>query len=111
MLIKIRIAVKISSNLSLPIEDAQAAALIKANLQKIYISCDGASDSTYPTYHIDGDFNRVISNMKLLLKKKKQLGNNYTELIWLFHVFSHNEHEIETAKTDSKRDRHKVVHK
>ena len=99
---KHRIAVKISTNLSFPIEDAQAEALINANLQKIYISCDGASNSTYPKYHIDGDFNRVMSNMKLLLKKKRQLRNNYTEIIWLFHVFSHNEHEINTAKLMAK---------
>ncbi|MDP7530116.1 MAG: radical SAM protein [Candidatus Scalindua sp.] len=97
-----RIAVKISTNLSFPIEDAQAEALINANLQKIYISCDGASNSTYPKYHIDGDFNRVMSNMKLLLKKKRQLRNNYTGIIWLFHVFSHNEHEINTAKLMAK---------
>ena len=97
-----KIAVKISTNLSLPIENDQAEALINANLQKIYISCDGASGSTYPIYHIEGDFNRVISNMKLLLKKKKQLRNNYTEIIWLFHVFSHNEHEIDTAKAMAK---------
>src|SRR3972149_2722242 len=97
-----KIAVKISTNLSFPIEDAQAEALINTNLQKIYISCDGASNSTYPKYHIGGNFNRVISNMKILLKKKRQLGNNYTELIWLFHVFSHNEHEIDTAKAMAK---------
>ncbi|HJO47785.1 MAG TPA: radical SAM protein, partial [Candidatus Scalindua sp.] len=99
---KHRIAVKISTNLSFPIEDAQAEALINANLQKIYISCDGASNSTYPKYHIDGDFNRVMSNMNLLLKKKRQLRNNYTGIIWLFHVFSHNEHEINTAKLMAK---------
>ena len=97
-----RIAVKISTNLSFPIEDAQAEAIINANLQKIYISCDGASNSTYPKYHIDGNFNRVMSNMKLLLKKKRQLRNNYTGIIWLFHVFSHNEHEINTAKLMAK---------
>ncbi len=97
-----KIAVKISTNLSLPIDDAQAETIIKANLQKIYISCDGASSSTYPIYHIEGDFDRVMSNMKLLLRKKRELKNRYTELIWLFHVFSHNEHEIETAKEIAK---------
>jgi radical SAM protein with 4Fe4S-binding SPASM domain len=97
-----KIAVKISTNLSLPIEDTQAEALIKANLQKIYVSCDGASNSTYSTYHIDGDYGKVISNMRLLLEKKKQLKNHYTEIVWLFHVFRHNEHEINTAKLMAK---------
>jgi radical SAM protein with 4Fe4S-binding SPASM domain len=97
-----KIAVKISTNLSLPIEDTQAEALIKANLQKIYVSCDGASNSTYSVYHIDGDYGKVISNMRLLLEKKKQLKNHYTEIVWLFHVFSHNEHEIEKARAMAK---------
>ncbi len=97
-----KIAVKISTNLSLPITDDQAKIIINANLQKIYISCDGASSDTYPVYHVDGDFDRVMSNMRLLLRKKRELKNNYTELIWLFHVFSHNEHEIEAVKSIAK---------
>ena len=96
------IMVKISTNLSFPIEDSQAEALIKANLQKIYVSCDGASGSTYKTYHIDGDFNSVVSNMKLLIEKKMKLRNQYTDIIWLFHVFKHNEHEIEKARAMAK---------
>ncbi len=99
---KNKIAVKISTNLSIPITNDQAEALINANLQKIYISCDGASSATYPIYHVDGDFDRVMSNMKLLLRQKRESGNGYTELKWLFHVFKHNEHEIETAKEIAK---------
>ena len=95
---KKRIAVKISTNLSFPIEDALAEDIINANFQKIYVSCDGASKSTYSIYHINGDYDRVISNMTLLAKKKKHLKNRYTEIIWLFHVFRHNEHEIEKAE-------------
>lgn len=99
---KKKIAVKISTNLSFSMEDFQAEALVKANLQRIYISCDGSSDSTYKTYHIDGDFSRVISNMKLLIEKKVKLRNHYTDIIWLFHVFKHNEHEIEKARAMAK---------
>lgn len=95
---KKRIAVKISTNLSFSIEGLYADKIIKAKFQKIYISCDGASNSTYSTYHIDGDFDLVMSNMKLLIEKQKLLGGHYTELIWLFHVFSHNEHEVEQVK-------------
>ena len=97
-----RIAVKISTNLSFPIDDVRAEALVNTNLQKIYVSCNGASVSSYSKYHIEGDFDMVISNLKLLLEKQKYLKNHNTEVIWLFHVFKHNEHEIEKAKIMAK---------
>lgn len=97
------IDVKISTNLNITLSDKEAEAIINANLRKIYISANGASKETYAEYHIGGDFNRVISNMKLLVAKKRELKNRYTEIIWLFHVFSHNEHEIERAKAMAKK--------
>ncbi len=92
------IEVKISTNLSMPLSEQDAENVIDCYLKKIYISINGAGEESYSKYHIGGDFNRAMSNMKMLLEKKRQLNNRYTEIIWLFHVFSHNEHEIETAK-------------
>ncbi|MCP5003880.1 MAG: radical SAM protein [Planctomycetes bacterium] len=99
---KKKIAVKISTNLSFPVGDKLAESLMKCNLEKIYVSCNGVSGASYSTYHIDGDFDRVIANMRLLVEKKRNLNNTYTELVWLFHVFKHNEHEIDAAKAKAK---------
>ncbi|GJQ60087.1 MAG: radical SAM protein [Candidatus Scalindua sp.] len=99
---KKKIAVKISTNLSFPISNELAESLINGNLQKIYISCNGVSRASYLTYHIDGDFDSVFANMRLLVEKKRELNNAYTEIVWLFHVFKHNEHEIEAAKVMAK---------
>lgn len=96
------IDVKFSTNLSLELSEQRAEDVIKSNLRKIYISANGASDETYKKYHVDGDFSKVMHNMRLLLDKKKELNNNFTELIWLFHVFKHNEHEIDEAKKIAK---------
>ncbi|MDR4506019.1 MAG: radical SAM protein [Candidatus Scalindua sp.] len=96
------IAVKISTNLSFPVSNELGESLMRGNLQKIYISCNGVSRTSYLTYHIDGDFDRVIANMRLLVGKKKQLNNFYTDIVWLFHVFKHNEHEIEAARVMAK---------
>jgi len=75
-----------------------AEALISTYIDKIFISCDGATPETYVQYRIGGDFHKVLSNIKLLVESKKKLHNHYTRLILLFHVFRHNEHEVEKIK-------------
>ena len=96
------IEVKISTNLSMKLSDNDIEAIAKTNLRKIYISANGASKETYSKYHVGGDFDIVMNNMKRLIEKTKAANNRYTEIIWLFHVFSHNEHEIEKAKMMAK---------
>ena len=91
------IPVSISTNLTI-LNKALAEALISTHIDKIFISCDGASPETYTQYRIGGDFQKVISNISLLLEAKRKLKNHYTRLILLFHVFRHNEHEIEKIK-------------
>ncbi len=93
------IDVKISTNLSLKMEDHQLEELIKAGLEKIYISCNGASAESYLKYHVGGDFSLVVENMKRLVRKQREMPGCRAKLVWLFHVFRHNEHEIAAART------------
>jgi radical SAM protein with 4Fe4S-binding SPASM domain len=86
--------VTISTNLNI-LDPQTAAELMRSGLQKIFVSCDGISDETYNSYHVGGDFSRVMDNMKLLLKEKAPQPS--PRIIWLFHVFRHNEHEVEQA--------------
>ncbi len=97
------INIKISTNLSMGMEDGQIEALVKAGLEKIYISCNGASSETYLKYHVGGDFDLVMDNMKRLVQKKREIPGCHTKLVWLFHVFKHNEHEIAAAKELAKK--------
>ena len=91
------IPVKISTNLSLKLDEAQMRALLSSGLRKMYTSCNAASPETYPIYHVGGDFHLVMENLRFLAEEKKKLASP-TELVWLFHVFSHNERETEKAK-------------
>ncbi len=88
--------VTISTNLNI-LDQATARDLLTSGLQKIFISCDGVSDQTYDAYHIGGDYNTVMQNIQLLIEEKRNLPECNTRLIWLFHVFHHNEHEVEKA--------------
>ena len=90
-----KIPVSISTNLNV-LDEKTAEALVATHIDKIFISCDGATPETYAKYRIGGDFNKVQSNIRLLLKAKKKLNNRYTRLILVFHVFRFNEHEVES---------------
>jgi radical SAM protein with 4Fe4S-binding SPASM domain len=91
------IPVSISTNLML-LDQSMAEALISTHIDKIFISCDGASPETYVKYRVGGDFYKILYNIHLLLEAKRKLNNRYTRLILLFHVFRHNEHEIEKIR-------------
>lgn len=90
------IGVTISTNLNI-LDIQTARSLMDAGLQKIFISCNGISDETYDKYHIGGKYSKVMDNMRLLIEEKKKRPKCITRIIWLFHVFRHNEHEVEPA--------------
>ena len=99
---KYGIDVKISTNLSLKLEDKDIEELLRSGLKVLYISCNGASKETYLKYHVGGDFDLVTENMKRLVQKKKEMHGCRTKLVWLFHVFKQNEHEREHAQKMAK---------
>jgi len=92
-----KVPVVISTNLN-ALSPQKAQALIETKIDKIFVSCDGASPETYSKYRIGGDYYNVLSNIRLLQEAKQKLRNQYTRIILLFHVFRHNEHEIEQFK-------------
>jgi radical SAM protein with 4Fe4S-binding SPASM domain len=95
------IGVTISINLNI-LDDKTARELLTSGLSKIFVSCDGVSQETYNQYHVGGDFHQVLENLRLLLKEKEKMQRCATRILWLFHVFRHNEHEVEKAKTMAK---------
>lgn len=54
------IPVCISTNLTI-LDKEMAEALISTYIDKIFVSCDGASPETYSKYRIGGDFHQVMS--------------------------------------------------
>jgi radical SAM protein with 4Fe4S-binding SPASM domain len=92
-----RVSVKISSHLN-DLTPELAEGLLRAKVKKIYVSADGATPESYAIYRRGGDFEHVLANMRLLVAKKRELGAVFTRVIWLFHVFRHNEREVERAR-------------
>ena len=92
---------KIDSNFN-HLTEEMAEQIILAGLDKIIASIDGITQETYSKYRVGGDFERAMSNLKMLVKKKKDLGRSNPYISWQFLVFRHNEHEIEGARKIAK---------
>ncbi len=91
------VSVKLSSHLN-DLTPELAEGLLRARVKKIYVSADGATPESYAIYRRGGDFERVLANIRMLVAKQRELGAWFTRVIWLFHVFRHNEHEVEIAR-------------
>jgi radical SAM protein with 4Fe4S-binding SPASM domain len=92
-----RVSVKISSHLN-DLTPQLAEGLLRAKVKKIYVSADGATPESYAIYRRGGNFHKVMENVRMLVAKKRELGALFTRVVWLFHVFRHNEHEIGLAR-------------
>jgi len=75
-----------------------AEELITSGPFNLSVSIDAASEKSYKLYQVGGSFDKAITNLKILLKIKKQLKTASPNIKWQFLVFRHNEHEIDKAK-------------
>ena len=80
------------------LSDKMAETLVKCGVKRVYVSIDGASQETYKIYRKNGDFNKVIENIKKINFYKQKYKSKYPVMYYKFIVFGHNEHEIEQAK-------------
>ena len=80
------------------LSDYIAEMLIKYHFNHLTVSLDGTSQKSYKIYRINGDFNKVLENIKKINYFKKKYNSEYPELTWKFVVFGHNEHEIPKAR-------------
>ncbi len=75
-----------------------ATALVESGLNRIIISMDGVTQSTYEKYRINGNINKVYEAINNLLDTKIFLHKKNPKIIVQYIVFKHNEDEIEIFK-------------
>ncbi|MCK4695036.1 MAG: radical SAM protein, partial [Candidatus Cloacimonetes bacterium] len=78
--------------------DLQTEETVKSGLDSIIISLDGTTQETYNKYRVNGELNKVLENVKNLVKTKKKLKTKSPLIRWQFLVMKHNEHEIPKIK-------------
>ena len=84
--------VVLSSNGNAPFESYEK--IIKAGLDTLIISLDGATKESYEKYRRGGNFETVIENIRRIAA----ISGRKTELIIQFIVMKHNENQIEDMK-------------
>ena len=74
--------------------------LVKAGLDMVRFSVDGASDSVYQQNRPGGSFPKVYDNMHTMSKAAQ---GSRTKVVWQFIAMKNNEHEIEVARELAKK--------
>lgn len=93
-----KIATIMSTNLNKQLSPETAENIIKSGLDVMIISLDGLTQEVYETYRVGGRLERVLDNIKLLVRKKKELGYITPNLEWQFIVMRQNEFQMDDAR-------------
>ena len=80
------------------VSDEVLEALVKFHFQSITIAIDGVSQEVYSIYRVNGDFNKVIDNIKKLNAYKAKYNSKFPQLAWQFIIMENNENDIVAAK-------------
>lgn len=72
--------------------------ILDSGLEYLVISLDGTSQETYVQYRVRGDYERVIANLKELIKRRNERGMTTPVIEWQYIVMKQNEHEIPEAE-------------
>ena len=76
--------------------------LINSGLKKITVSLDGSTQDVYEKYRVGGKMEKVLSGLKLLVQKRKELKRRFPVIVIQFLVFKYNEHQINEIRVLSK---------
>lgn len=98
---KIRLSARNGVNLN-TVSDEILESLVKYRFGDMKVAIDGASQEIYSIYRRNGNFERVIANIKRINYYKEKYNSIYPNVIWQFIIFGHNEHEIPKAKKMAK---------
>jgi radical SAM protein with 4Fe4S-binding SPASM domain len=73
----------------------KAEETVKSGLDRLIISIDGTTQSTYESYRIGGSLDKVLEGTKNMIAAKKKLNASKPYLIFQFLVVKPNEHQID----------------
>ena len=77
-------------------------ALVKYRFYSMAISIDGASQEVYSLYRRNGDYDKVIENIKKLNELKRKYNSRLPKLVWQYIIMGHNEDDVISAKKQAK---------
>lgn len=89
--------VTVSTNLN-NLDENTAKAIIEARLDRVNASIDGVSQGAYESYRVGGDVTRVVDNLRMLCRLRREAGSRVPHIEWQFLVTKQNESELGEAE-------------
>lgn len=71
---------------------------VKSGLDRLIVSIDGTTQSTYESYRVGGNLEKVKEGLKNIITAKKELKSSTPYVVLQFLVVGPNEHQIEEVK-------------
>ncbi len=97
------VIVHTSTNGNVPLDEAQAEALVDSGLDSLVVAVDGATQKTYEQYRQGGRLDVVVSNIQKILRVRSMKGADTPRINMRFVVMRHNESEVPAAKDLAKK--------
>lgn len=82
--------------------DALARKTVESGLDRLIISMDGTTQSTYEKYRVGGSLEKVLEGTRNLVQWKRQLKSGTPHIILQFIAFSTNEHQLPEVRALSR---------
>jgi len=92
-----RMVVRLSSNLN-RLNEEMALKTVRAGLDAIYVSVDGATEESYQSYRRRGKLETVLRNLQFLVDAKRSCHADNPMIIVRLLVNRHNEHEVSAVR-------------
>ena len=92
------ILVHTSTNGNVKFDDEKSTLLVESGLDSLVVAVDGATQKTYSTYRKGGDLDLVFSNIKKIIRTKREMGSSTPLVNLRFIVMKHNEEEVPLIK-------------
>jgi radical SAM protein with 4Fe4S-binding SPASM domain len=80
------------------LDETAAQRTIQSGLNRLIISLDGADQQSYEAYRRGGDFEKVISGIRMLVNEKKRLKKRTPEIVLQCLVLRSNEHLLDEVR-------------
>lgn len=85
---------RVSTNGLVFLRGMDADDLIASGLDYLRVSVDGATPETYNVYRVGGQLDRVLEGVRVLQRRKRELGRRRPVVELQVIAMRHNEHEI-----------------
>lgn len=80
------------------LDEENAMRTVQSGLNRLIISIDGITQSTYSSYRKEGKLEKVLEGTANMIKCRKKLRVRGPQIVWQFLVVKPNEHQIPEVK-------------